>query len=193
MPGLRSRLRSGSGFSLIDVLATLAIFATMSAVAIPLIQNIFDSMRLGVAARNVERELQTARLKAVTANQPIRVRFNCPVAGRYRMVELLGTPSAPATDDSDSRAAARCAYPYPATDLNPLTRPNHDGPGRWLDSRVTFSSVQTIEFWPDGTAHMSGATNPWPVITSTGVTLTMAKGSSTKSITVNGLGKTQIQ
>ena len=183
------------GFSLVDMLATIAVFATMSAAAVPLMQNTYDGLRLGVAARGVERELQEARLKAVASNQPMRVRFNCPATGQYRRVELIGTPGAPATADGDSSAATRCGstYPYPAADRNPMTRPNNDGPTQRLDSKLTFSAVETIEFWPDGTAHFSSVTNPWPQIGSTGVSLTLAKGSTTKSIVVNGLGKIQIQ
>ena len=37
-----------------------------------------DGMRLGVSARDVERELQFARLKAVSTNRPMRIRFNAP-------------------------------------------------------------------------------------------------------------------
>ncbi len=181
------------GFSLIDMLATLAIFATMSAAAVPLLQKSFDSLRLGVAARNVERELQGARLKSVSANQPMRVRFDCPSTGQYRVVELIGTPSAPASADADAQASTRCGYAYPASDSNPMTRPNHDGPIQRLDSTVSFGSTQTIEFWPDGTAHVSASTNPWPAIGSAGVTLTVTKGSASKAITVNGLGKIRIQ
>lgn len=190
-----TRARSSLGFSLIDMLATIAVFATMTAAAVPLMQNTFDRMRLAVATRNVERELQEARLKAVSTNQPVRVRFNCPAAGQYRRVELIGTPGVPAAADADSAAAARCGstYPYPASDRNPMTRPNNDGPTQRLDSKVTFSTVQTIEFWPDGTAHLTSTTNPWAQIGSTGLTLTLSKGSTTKSITVNGLGKIQIQ
>ena len=188
-----SRDDDALGFSLIDLLATLAVFATMSAAAVPLMQKSLDSFRLGMAARNVERELQAARLAAVSSNQPMRVRFNCPATGQYRIVELIGTPSVPATDDGNSQAATRCGYPYPASDRNPLTRPNHDGPIQRLDTTVSFGSTQTIEFWPDGTAHASAATNPWPVIGTAGVTLTLTKGSTTKSIAVNGVGKIQLQ
>jgi hypothetical protein len=123
----------------------------------------------------------------------MRVRFDCPVAGQYRTVELIGTPSVPAGADT---AATRCAlvnYPYPAPDLSPLTRPNTDGMLRTLDSSVTFQTATTIEFWPDGTAHSaSGGTNPWPPIASSGTNIVLIKGSKTKTIQVNGIGKVQL-
>lgn len=188
------RLREPHGFSLIELLATLAVFAILAAIAVPALTNSVEAQRLGTETRNVERELQNARLGAVTLNQPVRVRFNCPSTGKYRRVELIGSVNVPAADDDDSRATARCNYPFPAdTDHDPLTRPNNDGPVQQLTSPVTFQTVQTLEFWPNGTVHVSGATNPWPIIGSTPVTLTLAKGSTTRSITVNSLGKIQIQ
>ena len=181
------------GFSLIDIIATLAIFATVSAIAVPIATNSFENQRLGIDARNVERELQTARLSAVATNRPIRVRFNCPTAGAYRRVEVVGTVNTPHADDAEARAAARCGYPFPAADSNPLTRPNNDGPLLQLYTSVTFTAVQTLEFWPDGPVHVPGATDPWPRLGATEATVTLAKGSSYKSIKVNSLGKIGIQ
>jgi hypothetical protein len=111
-------------------------------------------------------------------------------------VELIGTPNNPAADDADAQAATRCStakYPYPAPDTDAVTRPNHDGPLMTLNKSVSFKTVQTLEFWPNGTVHVSGGT-PWPIIgAATPVTITLQKNSATKSITVNSLGKIQIQ
>jgi type II secretory pathway pseudopilin PulG len=188
-----ARLRDASGFTLIDTIATLAVFATIAAIAVPLVTNSLEGQRLGMESRNVERELQSARLSAVATNRPIRMRFNCPSAGKYRRVELIGTVNIPHADDAESRAVARCGYPFPAADMNPLTRPNNDGPPQQLYSSVTFTAVQTLEFWPDGTVHVPGATNPWPRLGATEATITVAKGSTTKSIKVNSLGKIHSQ
>jgi type II secretory pathway pseudopilin PulG len=184
-----------AGFTLVDTLVTVTIFAILMAAAIPGMRDMTSSMRLGQGAREVERELQTARLKAVTSNRPIRVRFNCPVAGQYRMVELIGSSaSAPDANDSATNRCQDTVYPYPATDLNPLTRPNHDGPVRRLHPSLTFGAANDLEFWPDGSAHQrSGTTNPWPQVASTGTAVTLTQGANVKSITVNGLGKIQLQ
>ena len=156
--------------------------------------NATDAIKLSQATRQVERELQTARLKAVSANQPIRVRFDCPATGQYRMVELVGTPTVPASADSAANRCALASYPYPAADSNVLTRPNHDGPLRTIDPSVSFSGATTIEFWPDGSAHTNSAgTDPWPAIAGTGTMVTLVRKSITKSILVNGVGKIQIQ
>jgi type II secretory pathway pseudopilin PulG len=188
-----ARLRDASGFSLIDTIVTLGVFATVAAIAVPLVTNSLEGQRLGMESRNVERELQSARLSAVATNRPIRMRFNCPSAGKYRRVELIGTVNIPHADDAETRAAARCGYPFPAADMNPLTRPNNDGPPQQLHSSVSFTAVQTLEFWPDGTVHVPAATNPWPRLGATEATITVAKGSTTKSIRVNSLGKIHSQ
>jgi prepilin-type N-terminal cleavage/methylation domain-containing protein len=189
------------GFTLVEMVLVVAIFAIVSGIAVPQILSSSRQMRLSGAARQVERELQTARMKAVKANRPVRVRFNCPSAKQYRSVELLGSPQTPAANDADSSAATRCNttnYPYPDNDPEFFAIPNNDGPLQTLPAELSFGNVQTIEFWADGSAHaQSGATNPWPVIAPEGVSLTMydVKYPSTmvKSITVNGLGKITLQ
>ena len=184
--------RSHAGFTLVDVVMTLGVMGVLGAGAVPIFMSVTEQMKLGQALREVERELQTARLKAVTSNRPIRVRFNCPAAGQYRMVELIGSPQSPNANDGVG-VLGRCqetAYPYPAPDQNPVTRPNHDGPVRRLPQSVTFGAAPVLEFWPDGSVHTnSGTTNPWPVVAGTGTAVTLVKDGVVRSITVNGLGK----
>ena len=193
------RWRSSGGYTLVDMLATTAVVATVGAIAIPQMRKAIDGQQLGIETRHVERELQAARLDAVKANQPIRVRFNCPEVGQYRRVELLGTPNNPNSgDDASANAVVRCRtngnYPYPAADRDPLTRPNNDGPIQRLGTNVNFLQVQTLEFWPNGSVHIDSNSNQmWPVIGSTPVLIKLNKGNSVKMIQVNGLGKIQIQ
>jgi prepilin-type N-terminal cleavage/methylation domain-containing protein len=192
-----ARVTDVRGFSLIEVLLVVALLAMVSVMAIPLVLNSTAQIRLSSNARQVERELQTARMKAVRSNRAIRVRFNCPASGQYRMVEVLGTVQTPAADDDDARAAVRCGYstyPYPDNDPEFFAIPNNDGPIRTLQDGVGFGSdVQTVEFWPDGTAHVNaGGGSPWPVIPAEqSLKVQDIQHSSTMvtSIGVNGLGK----
>lgn len=189
--------RDVRGFSLLELMVVVAVIAIVGAMAVPAITSSSSQMRLANTARQVERELQTARMKSVRSDRVMRVRFDCPTAGSYRMVEVLGTIRNPAVDDADERAAVRCSnasYPYPDADPEFFAVPNNDGPIRTLPTTVAFSAVQTIDFWPDGTAHAVGATVPLP---GNGVTLQVYDiklGTSVnKSITVNGLGKITLQ
>jgi len=185
-------VRRDCGFSLTEVMAVLTVLAITCAISVPVVLSSLDSMKASGAARSVHSEMQSARLKAVSANRPIRVRFNCPAAGQFRSVELIGTPAVP---DARDTAADRCGatYPYPPSDTNLLTRPNHDGPVRYLTAGATFTASQTIEFWPNGSAHAdTGAGTPWPAIANS-VTVSVKFKNTTKSITVNGVGKVNIQ
>jgi prepilin-type N-terminal cleavage/methylation domain-containing protein len=182
--------RSAAGFTLIDMIVVVAVFGILAGISVPALRNLTEGYKLGQSIREVERELQSARLKSVTANRPLRVRFDCPAAGQYRTVELIGTPSVPAPEDAAANRGQETTYPSPASDRNPLTRPNHDGPMRRLPTGITFSAARTLEFWPDGTVHQqNGVTVPWPVVPTAGTSITLAKGAVTKRIDVNGVGK----
>jgi len=176
------------------MLVVVSLIGIVSAIAIPTLINAIDLMKLGQAAREVERELQTAKARAVGKSRPIRVRFNCPSAGQYRIVEVIGSPAAPAAGDSATDRCSETTYPFPAADADPVTRPNLDGPARRLESTVTFVASTTIEFWSDGTAHYdTGIGNPWPLIPVAGLNISVARKGITSTITVNGLGKVLLQ
>ena len=182
-----------SGFTLIELLMVTALVGILSVVGVPLLAQIGGAIALGEAARQVERELQSARMTAVSANHPVRVMFDCPVAGQYRMVELIGTPGVPAAGDGVVGRCSASTYPFPAPDNNPITRPNNDGALRTLAAQVTFTTATTIEFWPDGSAHTnSGGINPWPPIASPGTNIVLTRSGKTRSIVVNGIGKIQL-
>lgn len=190
-----SRLAGNGGFSLVDTIAVMAIFATLAAIAVPSMQDVVENMRLGMALRDVERELQFARLKSVGTNRPMRVRFNCPIAGQFRVVELIGTPNIPTAADTAANRCDESVYPYRPTgaDTSRLTRPNNDGPLRRLQLGASFTALQTLEFRPDGTVHAEDAVtgNPWPVLPAD-ATLTVTRKGKSKSIKVNALGKIQM-
>lgn len=187
-------LSSAAGFTLIDMVVVVTLVCILGGMAIASMKDMSDSMRLGQGAREVERELQTARLKAVTSNRPVRVRFNCPSAGEYRMVELIGSTTVPVAEDSAMDRCKASAYPYPAADKNPMTLPNLDGPPRSLHASLKFGASKTLEFWPNGTVHAdAGTAGAWPQLENTGTAITIVKGTTIKTITVNGLGKIQLQ
>jgi len=189
-----SNFQSRGGFTLIDTVVTMTVLMILMATAVPMVIDVTQTMKLGEAQRSVEFEMNNARLTAVSSNRPMRIRFNCPANGKYRVVELIGSPSHPDANDSAGDRCSDTKWKYPANDNEPVTRPNHDGAVRTLPSQVTFSAVVTLEFWPDGTVHKQAAgENPWSALdATTGATIKVKKGTLEKMISVNGLGKIQL-
>jgi len=190
------RARGGrAGFTLTELMITVAIFGIMSAVAMPLLGRALERYRLGMAIREVERELQTARVKAVAANRPIQVLFDCPVAGQFRRVEVLSEPGVPDARDNQLTRCDATTFPYPAADTDPVTRPNNDGPLHYLVPGIAFTGVSGIEFHSDGTAFSdaAGGTIAWSTIPVAGVSVTLTKDGVNRTILVNGMGRVFLQ
>jgi prepilin-type N-terminal cleavage/methylation domain-containing protein len=177
--------RSERGFTVVEMLMVVAMIGILGAMALPVMKDMTASIKLNEAARMVEREMQDARLKAVNANRVIRVRLNCPSAGYIRSVEVLGT-----ADDSAANRCAAGAYPFPPADTDIMTRPNFDGPVRTLPGGATVTN-QVLQFSPDGTALnvVSGV----PTTITTPISVTISRANRSKTVTVNNVGKVQLQ
>ena len=177
-------VRSDRGFSISELLLTVAVAATIAGIAIPVMGNVSGAMKLNEAVRTIEREIQEARLKAVSVNRSVRLRLNCPAAGYVRRVEVLGT----AADTADNRCT-QTAYPFPADD-DLMTRPNHDGPVKLIPNDATVNTLD-IQFNADGTANAVAAGVAQPM--NVPVTVTVTRGTSSRTVTVNSVGKIQLQ
>ena len=164
----------------------VAVAATVMAMAVPTLTNVTEGSKLTAAAREVERELQAARLRAVSANRILRVRMNCPGNGFFRTVEFLGE----AARDTASNRCLATAYPFPAPDDDLMTRPNHDGPVRTTPPGTTVSAA-IVEFHPDGRARRVESNVAQEITTP--VTITVTRRNRSRTITINGAGKIQLQ
>ena len=185
------RRRAHGGFTLVELLVVMSVFVIMAAVAMPQLGRALDAYRLSMAIREMERELQAARVNAVTSNRLVRVLFNCPAAGQFRRVEMLGEPGLPDARDDQVTRCDPATFPYPPEDNDPLTRPNLDGPLHRLPAGLAITGVGGIEFRPDGTARSddAGGTVAWQDIPTDGVSATVTKGELSRSIAVNGMGR----
>lgn len=181
---MRAWHHSDRGFSLNELLLVVAVAAALMTIAVPVMTDVTESTKLNGAARELERELQSARLKSVTSNRILRVRLNCPSTGYYRTVEFLNSAA-----DTATNRCLQSAYPFPP-DNDLMTRPNYDGPLRVLPQGATVGT-EVLQFNPDGTAYRVVAN----VVTTiaTPLTITVTRNGHSRAMTINGAGKIQIQ
>ena len=71
-----------------------------------------------------------------------------------------------------------------------MTRPNFDGPVRVLSSPATVTN-QVLQFSPDGTA--VDVINGVPTTIAAPVVVTISRNGQSRTVTVNNVGKIQLQ
>ena len=96
-------LASERAFSLVEVMLVVLTISVMAVSALLGTTTAFRRYQLESATRTVAAQVRSARLRAVTANETMRVRFNCPAPGQLRIVQLVGTP---AIDNAADRCSA---------------------------------------------------------------------------------------
>ena len=69
--------REQRGFTLIDMLATILVLGIILAMTVPTMIASLDRMKLGQAAREVEREMHMAKSRAVSKGRAMRVHPRC--------------------------------------------------------------------------------------------------------------------
>ena len=164
-----------NGFSMVELLITVALITIASAAAVPLLSGASRKSALFAAQRDIAGQIRTARLSAVTANKVMQVRFGCPAAGQYRAIEITGD----STIDTD---LARCSYAWP--DSNGTALPNLDGPIMTLPDGISFGSTQNISISTRGV--ISALSGGLPA------TIEVSDGSSTvRQITASAAGRIQ--
>lgn len=185
---------SQAGFTFVEVLVVMAMVVTVAAVLVPNSRILLNTMKARNAARVVERQLQTARLKAVTNSRAMRVRFACPAAGQVRILEVTGVA---ATDSANNRCD-QTAYPYPGPNDALRSTPSMDSPVVYLPAGTTVTCVGcpagtaspiALEFGPRGTVHgVNVATDVTAAFTGD-ITIRVLLGGYTNEVKVNELGR----
>ncbi len=166
------------GFTLIDIMFTVSLLGVLMAVTVPGATTASRRYHLAAATRDVAAQVRVARLRAVTANRTIRVRFNCPAAGQFRVVEVVNNAAI-------DNAADRCSsttYPYP--DPNPVALPDLDGPVMVLRGGITFGGIQDLDIAPTG--RVTALTGAVPA------TIGVTNSYETQNVTVSATGRVQV-
>ena len=177
-----------SGFTLIEVVIIAVITIAIGALALPKFNGLMQSQRARTAARAVERELQSARLKAVTSSRRMRVKLNCPAAGQLRVVEVTGV----STTDNATNRCDEVAFPYPGPRDMLRATPSLDAPLVRLPLGTTITSVvSTFEFGSRGDAAQVDASGVVASLASE-ATITVTRAGWSSAIRINGIGKIKI-
>lgn len=82
----RSMRGSSTGFTLVEIMVTLAVIALMAALAAPGIILMAPDMALKTAARDLFSRLQEAKMLAIKENEPVTFR----ITGSYYYIDLDG-------------------------------------------------------------------------------------------------------
>ena len=140
-----SGCRVERGFSITQIILAVCLMGGLAAITVPAMRSRMGSMRSFAAVQDVVGQIRAARVTALSANTSMEVRFNCPSAGEYRVVEVVG-----GGDDDPSR----CSTPYPNT--VPGSGSDKDGPPMKLPSGIKFGEVQDLSFRPSGDMTSAG-------------------------------------
>ncbi|MEO7189644.1 MAG: hypothetical protein ABI051_01160 [Vicinamibacterales bacterium] len=178
---------SETGFTLVELVIVIGAVAMMAGLTVPKINTLVQSQRTGNAARLVERELQTARLKAVGTSHALRVKFSCPVAGQFRTLEVTGV----AMTDTAATRCSPTAYPSPGPIDLLRSTPSLDSAVRYLPTGTTVSATSLdIEFSPTGQVFTYAAGVGTPL--GADLVLTVTRAGTSKTVTINALGRVKL-
>jgi type II secretory pathway pseudopilin PulG len=166
--------RHAAGFTFLELMFVVGFTALMMAVTVPAISGARFRLEQRAAVREVAAAIQGARLQAVTTAHTLRLRFNCPSQGQYRVVEFLNTAV-----DAAANRCSQAAYPYPQ--LNPAVTPALDGPILSIRSGAVFGTVADLQITSDGRIVATTGATP--------VSLTVRMRNVNQTIVVSSSGR----
>lgn len=100
-------MRSVRGFTIFELLIVVALIGIMSAIGIPTMMEATRRNAVWSASELIGSQIRQARLKAISRNLSFRVRFDCPSAGQFRVLQVTGDAT---IDDAVNRCSTQQTY-----------------------------------------------------------------------------------
>ena len=167
----------------------VALAAVLAAVAVPAVAAGMKRYVVISASQQVAGAIRAARFQAVAKNRALRVRFNCPEDGQYRVVEVVNDA---AIDDDEARCETG-DYPYPAPDSDPDTVPNADGPVQYLPDGAEFGDADDLEIDTSGrVTPQTGCPNCADGVAPGTIVVSNGDEDQDRTITVSASGRVQL-
>jgi type IV fimbrial biogenesis protein FimT len=146
-------MQKQSGFTLLELMVTIAIFAVISAIAIPSFIGWVPRYKLGGAARDVLAVLQKTRLQAVKDNTDYTITFNTANEAYTAFIDDgAGTPD---EDPVDGIPDGRANGLREATETLLVAKPLPSG----INITGTTLTGNSVSFSSQGLASEAGAIN----------------------------------
>lgn len=179
------RFTSAAGFTLTEMLVVVGLAAILAAMAAPTIGTTLRWQSLNQSVQTVGITIRGARHAAISKNRTVRIRFNCPAANQFRVVQFVGNPAI----DDDPNRCSEAAYPYP--DPNPAVEPNIDGPIINLPAEAQFGVLSSIQIDTGGRAQQLTGCNPACATAAAPAVVNVLgnHGNTTRTITVTAGGQ----
>lgn len=134
-------MRSTRGFTMFELLVVMGLITVLAGMAIPTLMESTRRNSVWSSSELIGSQIRQARLKAISRNKSFRVRFDCPAAGQFRLLEVTGNST---IDDATNRCSTTQTY-----DSGVMAMPNGVSYGTGLpvltvNSRGIFSSTTGI-------------------------------------------------
>ena len=180
------KVQEAAGYTLVEVLMVGAVMMIVATIAIPQVAAALRRYALNNASQQVASTIRGARYAAVSKSTTLRIRFNCPAAGQYRVLEVTGTS---AIDQAPDRCS-NTTYPFP--DPTAGTLPDNDGPILVVPPGTVFGAVEDMQISQEG--RVTPLTGCPTCVTAGGtVTLALENGYETQDTNIGQNGQIEVE
>ena len=148
-----------------ELLIVMGLIVVVSAIAIPTLGGSTARNRVWTASELIGSQIRQARLKAISRNMSFRVRFDCPAAGQFRVLQVTGVS---ATDTDPNRCNTNQTYDSGVYSMPALVTYTPAAAVLTVNSRGVFSSTAGIPTTITVTYNGAGSSSRSLVMSATG-------------------------